>query len=132
MLMALILSIGCFFISNDTVSAFSLKDALGRHGTGAGTPGFMPGTHDKYRDSTKSVTTVTQKIINVVVYLAGVIAVFFVVFNAGKLVLQGGDDSELGNAKKGFIWAAVGLGVIIFSYVIVKTIVSLTYSGEGV
>ena len=62
---------------------------------------------------------------------AAAIAVFMIIWNAQSLVLAAGNSETIGNAKKGLIWSAVGLGAIVFSYVVVKTVIFLSYSGAG-
>lgn len=62
--------------------------------------------------------------------LAASVAILFVVINGARLTFAFGNTESLGKAKKGLIWAAIGLIVIIFAYIITKTVIALVYSGS--
>lgn len=55
------------------------------------------------------------------------IAVFFVVWNAFNLLIARGDADDISKAKKALTWIIFGLLITIFAYVLVKTVISLTY-----
>lgn len=107
---------------------YSLQDALKEHG-GNIAPKYLPGMQTQRTGSAKDITTVAQKATNVLIGFAGVVTVFFFVWNAVVLVLSVGGAEEITKAKRGLTWAAVGLVLIIFAYVIVKSIIFVTYSG---
>ena len=56
------------------------------------------------------------------------IAVVLIVWNAFTLVTAVGDTEKISQAKKGIMWTIVGLAVTMFAYVIVKTVIILTYT----
>ncbi len=137
------LGTGSFWVSDFTseVQAYSLDDAIEKHLEGEEdkekarkelTPDFMPATASSRAGNAADITLATQKLINVLVVLAGAIAVIFIIYNAIVLVVAAGNSDQITNAKKGLFWAVIGLVLIIFAYVIVKTIISLTYSGEKI
>jgi predicted cobalt transporter CbtA len=76
------------------------------------------------------ITRFIQKIANGITTVAASIAVFFIVYNAFGLVKSAGDSDSIGNSKKGLIWSLAGLALIMFAYVLVKTIISIIYSGD--
>ncbi|MCK5460574.1 hypothetical protein KAI58_01160 [Candidatus Gracilibacteria bacterium] len=94
-------------------------------------PAHLPGAGETNKGDVSDLTSVIQNIINGLAGVAGGVAVLFVIMNAAKLVFAVGGSDELTKAKKGFTWAAAGLLLVIFSYVIAKTVISLTYSGES-
>ena len=57
------------------------------------------------------------------------IAIFFIVFNAFTLITAAGDSDKISGAKKAITWTAVGIVVIMVSYVLVKTVIFLAYTG---
>lgn len=94
---------------------------------------YLPGADDTSTENKGGVAHLSytiQKFINGFTALAGAIAVLFIVINGGKMVISAGDSDQLTSAKKGLTWAIAGLLLIIFSYVIAKTVITLTYSGE--
>lgn len=77
-------------------------------------------------------TGLLQRIINGFTGIAAAIAVFFIVFNGGSLMLAAGDSEKIKKARTGIVWALLGLLLIMGSYIIAKTVISLTYSGATV
>lgn len=93
-------------------------------------PKFMPGANNKEEDPS-NFTKMIQNIINGLTGIAGGIAILFIVINAAGLVFAVGNSDDISNAKKGLTWSIIGLILIIFAYVIAKTVINLTYSGEN-
>ena len=80
-------------------------------------------------DSSDIIYFIKKTIDNFTVFAAG-IAILFIVINALRLTISGLDSEQLGKAKKGLTWSAIGLLLVIFSYVVVRTIILLAFSGE--
>ena len=96
-------------------------------------PEHLVGIDDEFENLEGDETDITrfiQKIINGITAIITTIAIVVIVVNAIKLVVSAGDNDTISKAKKDFTWGVVGLGVIVFAYVIVKTVIRLTYSGE--
>ena len=71
------------------------------------------------------------EIINFVLLFAGIFAVVAFVVAGFMFILGFGSDSSIQRARKIMIWAAVGLVVIIFAFVLVDFVVDLaTASGS--
>lgn len=77
---------------------------------------------DNYRN------TLTLRITNLVLYIAGLVAIFFVVLNGFKMVTSAGSDEVITQTKKGLTWAIVGLLLIILSYSIMRFIISVPFN----
>jgi uncharacterized membrane protein YidH (DUF202 family) len=110
--------------------AFSLSDALRCAQEDSGTekfPQFMPGIKNQDINPTKEVPLIIQKLINGITLLAGGLAVLFIAVNGFRLTFGAVDSDQISQAKTGLIYGAVGLVVIIFSYIIAKTVIALTY-----
>ena len=56
-----------------------------------------------------------------------IIAVLFMTQQGVAIVLSAGSDDTISKAKKAIQWTFIGLAVVVFAYVIVKTLISLTY-----
>lgn len=81
---------------------------------------------DKY--GTTAVNLFIGDVAVVLIQMAGVVAIYFIVSNALTYVKSFGRDEELQKAKKGLIWAIVGLIIIIVSYAIVQNVLKITLS----
>lgn len=115
--------------------SYSLQDALRQHDKASEidtlqslTPNYLPGANQKMKGSATDITRIIQRVINIIIMFAGTIAVLFFVWNAGVLVISVGVTETINKAKQGLTWSAAGLVLIIFAYVIVKTIIAFTYS----
>jgi len=123
--------------TNNKCRAFSLHSALSeaQDTPDPRLPRGLPGaTKSKDVDAETAVqgfAGLLQRVINGLTGIAAAIAIFFIVFNAGGFMLAAGDMEKIKKARNGIIWALVGLLLIMFSYVIAKTAISLTYSGSS-
>jgi hypothetical protein len=69
-----------------------------------------------------------QKFGGKITSMIGIIAVVLIVWNAFNLVTAAGDTDKITQGKNGIIWTIVGLVLTMFAYVIVKTVIVLTYT----
>ena len=72
--------------------------------------------------SLNSVTYTLRNIINILLYVAGIIAVVIVVIAGFRFVTSNGDAAQVSKAKNTIIYALVGLVVAIMAYAIVNFI----------
>lgn len=127
----------CVEIADET--PYDLREALrdsqlANHGDSryiAVYPQHLVGADDKsLQGDASDITVFFQRFANGLTILAGSLAVIFIVINAFTLVVGLASENARSNAKRGLIWSIVALLLIIMSYVIVKTIVSISYSGQ--
>jgi len=119
------------FTLNDAFSKIDVANSQSDVGTRF--PQYLPGVSDKrFSGNASDVTIFLQRIGRGIVYLAGGVAVFFVVLSGAQMLLAFGKTEKIAKAKKSLYWSIIGLFVIIFAYVVVKTIISFTYSGQEV
>ena len=55
------------------------------------------------------------------------LAVLFIAYNGFMIVTASGNEEQIKNARTGILWTVLGLFVITFAYVLVKTVISLAY-----
>lgn len=67
-----------------------------------------------------------QNILNAALSLAGVVALFFVIFSGYKFMTSGGDPKQLEGARQTLTYAVIGLLVILFSFFIINVIAGVT------
>jgi len=94
-----------------------------------GLPGATQSKNIQAESAITGFAGLIQRFINGLTGIAAALAIFFIVFNGGGMMLAAGDTEKIKKARQGCIWALIGLLVIMFSYVIAKTAISLTYSG---
>ena len=80
-------------------------------------------------EAINSATTFMQKLLTALTSVVAAVAIIFVMINAGKLLISFGSSDNLGKAKKGFLGVVLGLLLIIFAYILVKSVIALVYSG---
>lgn len=95
-----------------------------------GVPGASLSSGGSPEGAVVAFAVLLQRITDGVAALAASVAILFVVINGARLTFAFGNTEALGKARKGLIWAAAGLVVIIFAYVIAKTVIALVYSGS--
>ncbi len=71
------------------------------------------------------IIVVIAEIINFILLFAGIFAVVAFVVSGFMFILGFGSDQSIQRARKIMIWAAVGLVVIIFAFVLVEFIIDL-------
>lgn len=104
--------------------------AAGLGGAPGGVPGASVGGGGASPEgAVTTVASLMQRIADGMAALAAAVAILFVVINGARITFSFGSTEELGKAKKGLIWAAAGLVLIIFAYIIAKSVIALVYSG---
>ncbi len=68
---------------------------------------------------------VLPTITNIVVSITGGLALLFVIISGIQILTAYGNEEKIGEAKKTFTWALIGLLISILSYAIVQIIVSI-------
>lgn len=77
-------------------------------------------------------TGIISQIINVMLFLVGIVSVIMVIIGGFKYVLSGGDSSKVTSAKNTVLYAIIGLIIAILAYAIINFIVSaITGSSSG-
>lgn len=72
-----------------------------------------------------------SNIVNAALVLAGVVAVFLIVWAGFQYVTSNGDKEKVDGARKRMTYAIIGLVFIIMSFIIVKFIEQFTGVGLG-
>ncbi len=70
------------------------------------------------------------RVISLMLFIAGALAVFFVIIGGYQYITSGGNEEQSEKGKKTLINAIIGIVVIVLSYVIINVVVN-TVSGSG-
>lgn len=106
-------------VAGTTASALSLQDVFSGPYRGQGQPVSL----------FDGPTAIIPKVINIMLFIVGVLAVFMMIYGGIRYVLSGGDNTKVKDAKNTVLYAIVGLIVAILGYAIVGWIVSMLGSG---
>ncbi len=83
----------------------------------------------KLKGDASDITYWIQNFAGKITALIGVIVMILIIKNAMTIITSVGETEKITTAKKGIMWSLVGLGLTMFAYIIVKTVISLTYTG---
>lgn len=70
-------------------------------------------------DATKSI----QNVINILLYILGIIAVIMIIIGGIRYALSGGDSGSTKSAKDTILYSVIGLVVAILSYSIINLVI---------
>ena len=86
---------------------------------------------NQYTEASDKTVVILQILAGGLLYFAAPVAIIFVI-QGGFILATGGADSEkLDAAKKHFIWALLGLALIILSYSLVRAIIRFAFIAGG-
>ena len=72
------------------------------------------------------VPMVIKVIINWSIVLAGIVALFLIIYSGIKFINSGGDPKSIDAAKKALTYALIGLIVVLLSFFIINFIATFT------
>lgn len=97
-----------------TVGAISCSDPVNCATTGVNASG----------GAKQSSSLPLTKIINILLYIIGAVAVIMIIVGGLRYVLSGGDSSSVSGAKNTILYAVVGLAIAILAYSIVNFVIT--------
>ncbi|MET0980221.1 MAG: pilin [Candidatus Saccharimonadales bacterium] len=74
--------------------------------------------------NTKSLNTTIRDVVNVMLYIIGVLSVIMIVFGGIRYVISAGDSTKVAAAKNTVLYSVVGLVVALLSYAIVNFVLT--------
>ncbi|MCL6096889.1 MAG: pilin [Patescibacteria group bacterium] len=72
------------------------------------------------------IPIIFKNVVNWALILAGITAVFFIIFSGIKFITSGGDPKQVEGARQTVTWAIIGLLIVLFSFGIINIIAGLT------
>ncbi len=82
--------------------------------------GFEKGIKDSGGSNTDNLAPTIQDVINLLLYIAGIITIIYIVIGGIRYILSNGDAAAANKAKNNIIYALVGLVIAISAYSIVN------------
>src|SRR3972149_4219971 len=73
---------------------------------------------------------VIQNVINALIVIAGIVAVFMIVYAGYKFVMSEGDPEKISSARKTLVYALAGLIFIFLSFFFLNAISQITGVGQ--
>jgi len=71
------------------------------------------------------------RMINLMLFIVGILAIVFLIFGGIRYVISGGDKGKVDSAKNTILYAIVGLVVAILGYAVVNWVISIVSNGGG-
>jgi len=68
--------------------------------------------------------------INIVLTFIGILAVAFIIYAGFLMMTAGGNEDQIESGKKIIIWAAIGILVILFAWVIIAFVIDVGTTNE--
>ncbi len=105
--------VGLLGVSSLAAASLLMSDASAQVSSGinAATTSEMQG---------KSVNSTVGSIVNILLWVVGILSVTMIVWSGFKYITSAGDTSKLASAKSTLIYAVVGLIIAIMAYAIVN------------
>lgn len=72
----------------------------------------------------RDLTAIVSNIINVILYVIGILAVAFIIYGGVKYAMSAGDSAKVKSAKDTIMYAVIGLIVAILAYAIVNFVIT--------
>lgn len=85
---------------------------------------FEKGIKKTGGSSEDTVTVTIQNVINLLIFIAGIIAVIYILIGGIRYVLSNGDSGAAKKARDNILYALIGLVVAIMAYAIVNFVLS--------
>lgn len=86
----------------------------------------FPGCIEKGAATFKCIQPLFTNVITALFSLAGVVALFLIIYSGIKFITSTGDPKQVEGARKTLTYAVIGLLVILFSFFIVNVISGIT------
>lgn len=71
---------------------------------------------------TGNLIDIAKNLINLIIYIAGFVAVGYIIYGGYVYLMAGGDSANTEKAKKTLLYAIIGLVVVMISYAIIDYI----------
>jgi hypothetical protein len=108
--------------------------------TFAQNPELQPGNIEAFRNlltpiiptgTNINIATTATAILQFLILIAGIIAIFYLIWAGIQYITAGGDDDKAKKARAGIFNAVIGIVVIIFAYAIIVYVASLARNANA-
>jgi len=72
-----------------------------------------------------AISTLLQRVIQLLYTIGGIAFVFFFIWNALQLIISGGDKEKVAGARKHITWSIIGITLMALAFPIMKVIESI-------
>ena len=118
---AVALSAGLVLATAPVVYGLSLTDVINGAYRGQGQPTDLFAGGD----------ALIPRLINLMLFIVGILAIVFLIFGGIRYVVSGGDKNRIDAAKNTILYAIVGLVVAILGYAVVNWVIGVVGNGAG-
>jgi|GEM_PF-341712 len=82
-------------------------------------------------DKPEKITNIFQDIVNILLYIAGIIAIIVIIVSGIKFASSHGDSSAVNKARQNLIYAVAGLVIAVMAFAIVNFVFNRVGTGGG-
>lgn len=75
-------------------------------------------------NKSSDLSPLIKKIIDLLSYIIGIVAVLMIILGGLRYILSGGDSNSISGAKNTILYALIGIVIVIFAQVIVRFVVN--------
>lgn len=79
-----------------------------------------------------NLTSIVKVIINVIIYVVGLLAVVMIIYGGVKYTISAGDPGKVKSAKDTIMYGIIGLVIAVLAFAIVNFVLSSILSGTSV
>ena len=76
------------------------------------------------------LTSVAARVINLILLIAGILAVIYLIWSGLIYITAGGDTAKADKGRTGIVNAVIGLVIIAAAYIIVRFVAGALYAGQ--
>ena len=76
------------------------------------------------------LTSVAARVINLILLIAGILAVIYLIWSGLIYITAGGDTAKADKGRTGIVNAVIGLVIIAAAYIIVRFVSGALYAGQ--
>jgi hypothetical protein len=76
-------------------------------------------------DFTSFVTNIVPKVINIILFISGTLAVFYLMFSGFQYITSAGNPDKIKNSRQGIINAIIGIVIIMSAYFLIRFATSI-------
>lgn len=78
----------------------------------------------------RSFEQILEKILLALLSVAFILAIIYAVLSGYRFIVSQGNDEQVTKAKKGLLWAVIGMAVVASAWAIVKIVINTSVNGK--
>jgi hypothetical protein len=89
----------------------------------------LNGANCNSNDGQSAIGNIANRVVTILSYLAGIIAVIMIIVAGFRYITSGGDSAKVGGAKTALAYALVGVAIAVLAQVLVHFVIGTAVTG---